>query len=166
MREFYTQRSYHIEWTISRIIFTIQFFFHKQCFLSIYIRYFKRFLVFAKIIMVIVFQVYLSPYKKYARLVYLSLLIWSLSERKGNRTHTHLIHKQAVYHLPKLPNTVSKLSKYGFFSGSNFPVFEVNTKKYGLEKTQYFRHFSCSANVSAKTRVWYDKSIKSNVLYK
>ena len=68
------------------------------------------------------------------RFVYLSLLIWSLSGRNGNRTHTHLIRKQTVCHLPKLPTTVWKLSKYGFFSGSNFPVFVVNTKKYGLEK--------------------------------
>ena len=122
--------------------FTIRFFFNKQCFLSIYIIYFKCFFVFAKVIMVIVFLVYLSPYKKYARLVYLALFIWSLSERNGNRTHTHLI------------------------SGFIFPVFGVNTKKYGIEKTPYFRHFSRSANVPAKTRSWYDKNIKSNALYK
>ena len=33
------------------------------------------------------------------------------------------------------------MSKYGFFSGPYFPVFEVNTGKYGAEKTAYLDTF-------------------------
>ena len=32
-------------------------------------------------------------------------------------------------------NTVWKVSKYGIFSGLNFPVFSANTGKYMPEKT-------------------------------
>ena len=31
--------------------------------------------------------------------------------------------------------------KYGIFSGPYFPVFELNTGKYGPEKTQYLDSF-------------------------
>ena len=33
--------------------------------------------------------------------------------------------------------TAWKVSKYGVFSGPYFPVFGLNTKKYGPEKTPY-----------------------------
>ena len=35
-------------------------------------------------------------------------------------------------------NTAWKVSKYGVFSGPYFPVFGLNTGKYGPEKTPYF----------------------------
>ena len=34
-------------------------------------------------------------------------------------------------------STAWKLSKYGVFSGSYFPVFGLNTGKYGPEETLY-----------------------------
>ena len=33
------------------------------------------------------------------------------------------------------------MSKYGVFSGPYFPVFGLNTGKYGLEKNSVFGHF-------------------------
>ena len=38
-------------------------------------------------------------------------------------------------------NNAQKVSKYGFFSGPYFPVFELNTEKYGPEKTPYLDTF-------------------------
>ena len=38
--------------------------------------------------------------------------------------------------------------KYGVFSGLCFPVFEMNTRKYGPEKNFVFGHFSRGG--------WYD----------
>ena len=38
-------------------------------------------------------------------------------------------------------NTAWKVFKYGVFSGPYFPVFELNTGKYGPEKTQYLDTF-------------------------
>ena len=38
-------------------------------------------------------------------------------------------------------STAWKVSKYGFFSGSYFPVFGLNTGKYGPEKTPYLNTF-------------------------
>ena len=38
-------------------------------------------------------------------------------------------------------NTVWKVSKYGVISSSYFPVFWVNTEKYGPEKTLYLGTF-------------------------
>ena len=35
----------------------------------------------------------------------------------------------------------NKVSKYGVFSGRYFPVFELNTEKYGPEKTPYLDTF-------------------------
>ena len=35
----------------------------------------------------------------------------------------------------------NKVSKYGVFSGPYFPVFELNTEKYGPEKTPYLDTF-------------------------
>ena len=35
----------------------------------------------------------------------------------------------------------NKVSKYGVFSGPYFPVFELNTEKYGSEKTPYLDTF-------------------------
>ena len=37
--------------------------------------------------------------------------------------------------------TVCKLSKYGVFSGSYFPVFGLNTGKYRAEKNPYLDAF-------------------------
>ena len=37
--------------------------------------------------------------------------------------------------------TARKVSKYGVFSGPYFPVFGLNTGKYGPEKTPYFDTF-------------------------
>ena len=37
--------------------------------------------------------------------------------------------------------TASKMSKYGVFSGPYFPVFGLNTEKYGPDKTQYLDTF-------------------------
>ena len=39
-------------------------------------------------------------------------------------------------------NTVWKMSKYGVISGSYFPVFGLNTGKYGPEKTPYLDSFT------------------------
>ena len=39
------------------------------------------------------------------------------------------------------PDTVSKVSKYGVFSGPYFAVFSQNTGKYGPEKTPYLDAF-------------------------
>ena len=38
-------------------------------------------------------------------------------------------------------NTASKVSKYGVFSGPCFPVFGLNTGKYGPENTPYLDTF-------------------------
>ena len=38
-------------------------------------------------------------------------------------------------------NTAPKKSKYGVFSGPYFPVFELNTGKYGLEITSHLDAF-------------------------
>ena len=48
-------------------------------------------------------------------------------------------------------HSVWKVSKYGFFSGPYFPVFELNTRKYGPEKTPYLDTFhAVSATVKLK----------------
>ena len=39
------------------------------------------------------------------------------------------------------PDTVWKESKYGVFSGPYFPIFGLNTEKYGPEKTPYLDTF-------------------------
>ena len=38
-------------------------------------------------------------------------------------------------------NTLREVSKCGGFSGTYFPVFGLNTEKYGPEKTPYFDTF-------------------------
>ena len=38
-------------------------------------------------------------------------------------------------------NTAWKVSKYGAFSGPYFPVFGLNTGKYGAEKAPYLNSF-------------------------
>ena len=38
-------------------------------------------------------------------------------------------------------NSAQKVSKYGIFSGPYFPVFELNTGKYGPDKTPYLDTF-------------------------
>ena len=45
--------------------------------------------------------------------------------------------------------TAWKVSKYGIFSGPYFPVFELNTEKYGPEKTPCLDTFHA---VYSKTR--------------
>ena len=51
--------------------------------------------------------------------------------------------------------TVWKMFKYGFFSGPYFPLFGVNTRKYGPEKTPYMDSFhavSAAVNIHVKVR--------------
>ena len=43
-------------------------------------------------------------------------------------------------------NTARKMSKYGFFSGTYFPVFGLNTGKYGPGKTLYLDAFYAVKN--------------------
>ena len=38
-------------------------------------------------------------------------------------------------------NSAQKVPKYGVFSGPYFPVFELNTGKYGRDKTPYLDTF-------------------------
>ena len=60
------------------------------------------------------------------------------------------------------------MSKFGVFSVSYFPVFEVNTGKYGPEKTPYLDTFLAVVNKVASTKAtgvknnrneWFDREI-------
>ena len=44
--------------------------------------------------------------------------------------------------------TEQKVSKYGVFSGPYFPVFGLNTGKYGPEKTPYLDSFYAVYHIS------------------
>ena len=46
------------------------------------------------------------------------------------------------------PSTARKVSKYGVFSGSSFPVSGLNAEKYGPEKTPYLDSFDTVRDVS------------------
>ena len=46
------------------------------------------------------------------------------------------------------------MSNYGVFSGLYFPVFWLNTGKYGPEKTPYFGHFARSVHTDLFTLYW------------
>ena len=50
-----------------------------------------------------------------------------------------------VYYL-SLKNTAWKMSKYGVFSGPYYPVFGINTGKYGPEKAPYLNTFHAVKN--------------------
>ena len=49
-------------------------------------------------------------------------------------------------------NTAREVSKYGVFSGLYFPVFGLNTGKYGAEKTPHLDTFHAVAlNITVNT---------------
>ena len=52
--------------------------------------------------------------------------------------------------------TAWKVSKYGIYSGPFFPVFELNTGKYGAEKTPYLDTFP--AVFSTAWNSWKDRN--------
>ena len=60
----------------------------------------------------------------------------------GLWTHEPWKLKQVINKL----NTTWKVSKYGVFSGPYFPVFGLNTEKYGPERTPYFHTFHVIKN--------------------
>ena len=57
-----------------------------------------------------------------------------------------------------MTNTARKVSKYRVFSGLYFPVFALNTGKYGPEKTTYLDSFHAVEN--NKMRIWLDNNWK------
>ena len=66
-----------------------------------------------------------------------------------------------------------KVSKFGVFSVSYFPVFEVNTGKYGPEKTPYLDTFLAVVNKVASTKAtgvnnnrneWFDGEITVKIV--
>ena len=58
--------------------------------------------------------------------------------------------------------TAWKVSKYGVISGPYFPVFELNTGKYGPEITPYFDTFHA---VNFSSRSWFRKDKLNINLY-
>ena len=56
----------------------------------------------------------------------------------------------------KLPQLVTarKVSKYGVFSGPYFPVFRLNTEKYGPEKTPYLDTFDAVGTTEFLSKIY------------
>ena len=52
------------------------------------------------------------------------------------------------------PYTARKVSKYGVFSGPYFPVFGLNTGKYGPENTPYLDTLHVNLNISGTKRAF------------
>ena len=57
-----------------------------------------------------------------------------------------ILYERIITDLQSEINTVRKASRQGVFSGPYFPVFGLNTEKYGPEKNSVFGHFSPSAS--------------------
>ena len=53
-------------------------------------------------------------------------------------------------------NTTWNMSKYGIFFGPYFPVFGLNTRKYGPEKTLYLGTFHAVEVLEKSTAKWKD----------
>ena len=62
--------------------------------------------------------------------------------------------------------TAWKVSKYGVFSGPYFPVFGLNTEKYGPEKTAYLDTFHAAYGSSYHIVLAYLMSDKFHLFYK
>ena len=61
--------------------------------------------------------------------------------------------------------TAWKLSKYGVFCGSYFPLFRLNTAKYGPEKTPYLDIFRAATEVAVRRyslKICSEKHFKSS----
>ena len=66
---------------------------------------------------------------------------------------------KSSYFLPCDTYTALKLSKYGVISGPYFPVFGLNTGKYGPEITPYLDNFHTVVQVGTGLKVCYYKEV-------